>query len=767
MSSPTPRDVRRDEEASSTGDASTVALDAFETESLVPQNDDGPEPIAPPGEVARPESRTPFPDSQFVQARLGIASALFTALRCRDVATASHALRVTLGCSAWSMMLELDEENRDAIEVAALLHDVGKVGIPDSILLKPGPLTADETAIMRGHRQLGLEILQTCCSRQEILDIVAHAPTWFDGTQSRGGSDGINLPLGARMLSIVDAYDSMTTDKVYRRALSRERAISELYSCSGTQFDPELVRHFSKFDDYDSSELQEIVGRNWLGALDLPRASGAWGLNLHAASPNTSISESLFQQQLVDNMNDAVVFVDSTLKIIFWNHGAERLTGVGGSSVQNRRWSPDLLELTDERGNGISDADCPLLETIRTCQQRIRRLTILGRSGRAVSIEAHMLPILNSDGIVCGCAMSMHDVSSELSLEARCQSLHELATKDPLTQVANRAEFNRVHEMFVVVHLEQRLPCSLIISDIDHFKQVNDTFGHQAGDEVLKSFAELLKRFCRPGDLVSRYGGEEFVILCTDCDNAVAARRAESLRHAFAEMTHTALEGRCCTSSFGVTEIQPGDTPETMLRRADRALFCAKEKGRNTVVQLGTGIGPTQPLAIATQGLRNAVEDVTGSEELPQKTWLLNWLTPRSAILLQRVLTTPVPLSLALEKLRGFVSDHHGRIQSVEDNRVSLRIGAEPASLLRRRSDPGAAFLIELRLEEKQSKPTGRAKFATGGPVQTQIFATVRPERARDRRQADALQLANQPILSLRAYLVRTEQDAEHAFGRE
>ena len=664
-------------------------------------------------------------------------------------------------------MLELDKDAREAIEVAALLHDVGKVGVPDSILLKPGPLTAEESSIMRGHRRIGLEILQTCCSDQQILDIVAHAPTWFDSAQNENGSAANDLPLGARMLSIADAYDSMTSEKVYRRAFSRERAINELFICAGTQFDPELVQHFSEFDDYGSSDFQESVQESWLGAIEPLQTPQGWQLNSATAPSESTMTSSLFHQQLVDNMNDAVVFVDATSKIVFWNHGAERLTGIGGQSVQNRRWTPELLELSDERGKRIDDSECPVLETLRTCQQRIRRLMIRGRSGRAVSIEAHMLPIVDSDGAVSGCTLLMHDVSPELSLEARCQSLHELATKDPLTQVANRAEFNRVHEMFVVVHLEQRLPCSLIICDIDHFKQVNDTFGHQAGDDVLKSFAQLLKRFCRPGDLVSRYGGEEFVILCTDCDNAVAARRAESLRHAFAELSHVALEGRCCTCSFGVTEIQPGDTPETMLRRADRALFCAKEKGRNTVVQLGAGIGPHEPLETAVDGLRNAVEEVAGSEELPQRTWLLNWLTPRSSIILQRVLSTPVPLSLALEKLRGFVSDHHGRIQSVEDNRVSLRIGAEPASLLRRHSDRGAAFVIELRLEEKQSKPTGRAKFATGGPVQTRIFVTVRPERARDRRQTDALQLANQLILSLRSYLMATEHNVEHAIGGE
>ena len=114
--------------------------------------------------------------------------------------------------------------------------------------------------------------------------------------------------------------------------------------------------------------------------------------------------------------------------------------------------------------------------------------------------------------------------------------------------------------MFVEAHLERRLPCSLIMCDIDHFKQVNDTYGHQAGDEVIKSFAQILKSSCHPGDLVARYGGEEFVMLCADCNNATAASRAEQFAQIVSAICRSRRsDGKCCTASFGVTELQPGD----------------------------------------------------------------------------------------------------------------------------------------------------------------------------------------------------------------
>ena len=283
-------------------------------------------------------------------------------------------------------------------------------------------------------------------------------------------------------------------------------------------------------------------------------------------------------------------------------------------------------------------------------------MTIVGRGERLVAVDAHAMPVIDRKGVTQGAVLLLHDASSEISLERQCQSLHEKATKDPLTQVANRAEFDRVHAMFVAAHQQQQVPCSLIMCDLDRFKRVNDTYGHQAGDEAIKSLASLLKSSCRPGDLVARYGGEEFVVLCADCDNATAARRAEQVRKSLGELAQAKMEGRTVTVSFGVTEIQPGDTPETMLRRADRALLMAKAKGRNVVVQLGSGSGgetvETRPAAWAPAAAR------------PKET-------------LEQELITPVPVRMAIEKLRGFVADH--RAQDRVHRRQPGAAGDRPA----------------------------------------------------------------------------------------
>lgn len=692
-------------------------------------------------------------ENHLVQVRLGIASSLFTALRVRHAPTAAHSLRVSLGCSAWMSVMDVAAPERDAIEMAALLHDIGKVGVPDHVLLKPGLLDEEQAALMARHRELGIEVLSGCCDSDAILDIVRYGSAWYDG--SRAGFDlaGEDLPLGARMLSIVDAFDSMTTDHVYRRAMSRERAMAELFNFAGTQFDPQLVREFATLHSSDQSQLATAVVRRWLQDLDPEQANSNWRIGKVAgkpSSPSGISQELLFHEKLLDNMHDGVVFVDSQLVIHLWNHGVERLTGISNEAVVGRRWLPSLVNLRDERGYDVPDDDCPVQEVISTGTQLIRRANIVSRKEDETAVNIHVVPVARNDGSIVGAALLLNDVSSVASLEERVQNLHQKATTDPLTQVANRAEFDRMLAKFVDEHLARMIPCALIICDIDHFKRINDNYGHQAGDDALITFGALLKSNCRQGDLVARYGGEEFVMICADCDNPTATNRAEKLRRELADMPHASLGGKQITASFGATELQAGDTPETMLRRADRALLQAKDMGRNVVVQLGTGLH--------------------GAEAAKSASWWPSWLS-RSApdLLLEQHLETTVPLNMAAEKLRGFVADHHAEIVSIEETRVVLRIDGEGQSMLRRRNDRSVPFVIELSFTEKNLP--GDVTHQRGGQQRTQIRVVIRPRRNRDRRRRDVLERARKLLMSLKSYLMahehRLEEDAEEGDPRQ
>lgn len=665
-------------------------------------------------------------ENQLVQVRLGVASALFTALRMKHPATAAHSLRVAMGCSAFGLSLGLDESQCDELEVAALLHDVGKIGVPDEVLLKPAALEVDEAEIMLRHRVQGLHILASCCGSPSLLDVVRYAPAWYSGHQDfdRAGEE---LPLGSRILAIVDAFDAMTTDHVYRRALSRERAVGELFDGAGTQFDPRLVREYCELQLSDQTRLQARVARRWLQQLDPTGSNRLWQLQATPWSDQGAVSAAggAFHQTLLENMHDAVIFVDPTLQITLWNHGAQRLTGITSPSVVGRRWLPRLIEMLDDRGLVIPDTDCPVARAMREGQQVLRRFTITGRSGKETNVNVHIMPIVSDLGKATGAAILLHDVSSEKTLEQQIQSLAERATQDALTKVANRAEFDRTLVKFIETHLKRNLPCALVLCDIDHFKKINDTYGHQAGDEALVSFAAILKRSCRPGDIVARYGGEEFAILCADCDNAAATSRAEKVRRDVAAATHEALGGTSFTASFGVTEVQPGDNPETMLRRADRALYEAKELGRNMVVQLGAGL--------------------SGQETQTRKPWWQSWFGGEKVDqLIEARLVATVPLKMVVEKLRGFVADQEAEISSIEEDHVVLSMDGSALPQRRRSSDRAVPLTIELKFTERNAN----------GSIRTYIDVVLRPRRGRDRRKRDSVERARQALSSLKSYLM-------------
>lgn len=669
-------------------------------------------------------------ENKLVQVRLGVASGLFAALQAKHPASAAHSLRVALGCSAWGLAMDVTDQQRDEIEAAALLHDVGKLGVPDHVLLKPAALDADELALMQRHRDHGVRILSACCSSDQLLDIVRYAPTWFGPTnQSDDSPLGDDLPLGARMLAIVDAFDSMTTDHVWRRGMSRERAMAELFNNAGSQFDPELVKQYCELQAGDQAKLQARVARRWLQQLDASGSNALWRRSDKLLLPagQSPAATSPFHQMLVDNMTDAVIFVDKHMQITLWNHGAQRLTGISPEGVVGKLWLPRLIEMLNDRGLVVADEDCPIAEVMRSGEQIVRRVSITGRNGKELQINAHIMPVLSQHSAAAGAVLLLHDISSETTLEEQIQSLSERATKDALTKVANRAEFDRSLVKLIETHLTRGVPCSLILCDIDHFKKINDTYGHQAGDEALITFANLLKRSCRPGDVVARYGGEEFALLCADCDNASATARAENVRKGIAAISHDVLGGTSFTCSFGVTELQQGDSPETMLRRADRGLYEAKEMGRNIVVQLGAGLSGRQ-------------------EELPP-TWWQSWFGGGKVHqLIDARLITSVPMKMVVEKLRGFVADQEAEISSIDENHVVLTIDGPAIPLLRRSQDRVVPFTVELDFDEKTD--------AGGQWVRTMINVVIRPKRGRDRRKQDSVERARQVLSSLKSYLM-------------
>jgi putative nucleotidyltransferase with HDIG domain len=171
-------------------------------------------------------------------------TALLSALTFRDLETGMHSNRVSTYAALLAQRI-LGPKEVYVVEIAALLHDIGKVGVPDAILLKPGPLTSDEWELMEKHDRIGVEIISRSFKHQGLTDVVKHHHSRFDGGKCREQSlRGEEIPIGARILTIVDSFDAMVSDRTYRKGMSISKAIEELRRCSGTQFDPVLVEYF-------------------------------------------------------------------------------------------------------------------------------------------------------------------------------------------------------------------------------------------------------------------------------------------------------------------------------------------------------------------------------------------------------------------------------------------------------------------------------------------------------------------------------------------
>jgi diguanylate cyclase (GGDEF)-like protein/PAS domain S-box-containing protein len=672
--------------------------------------------------------------NRLVQVRLGLASSLFVALKIRHTPTAEHSLRVAMSCSAWALAAELSKEDHDAIEIAALLHDIGKIGVPDSILKSTGALTGEQRTVMQLTGQCSREILQALCKTDTIPDIVGQTGAWYDGSKPGFRWSGEEIPLLARMIAIVDAFDSMTTDQIYRQASPRDRAIAELFEFAGTQFDPRLVSQFAELQIHSHAKLGHYVSHRWLTDLVPATADELWKLNERVGElPAEQEGGNLFFERLWNSMHDGLFFVDSDACILNWNHGAERLTGLKRNSVRQRVWSTDIVRLRDLDGNRIHDDQCPIKYSLQSGTQYLCRVLIQSSDSGDTMVDLQVVPVIGVDGCRCGATVLIRDASSEALLEERVQTLHEKTILDPLTGVANRAEFDRGLSRSVRKHLKELHPCSLIICDIDNFKKVNDVHGHQAGDQALISFAALLQRTSRQGDLVGRYGGEEFVIICPHCGAAEATTLAEDIRSQLESLRLSELNNKSVTASFGVTELQPGDTAETMLRRADRGLLRAKNAGRNRVVQLGSGIDHTQTVT--------------------KDPWWAAWLTPSAdQSILECAMETNVPLNLVADKLRGFVSDHDAEIVQVDEHQLIMRIDGWPSGRHGRQCDRPVRFVLHLEF----SHPNAERKESRG----THVRAIVKPIRSRDRRHKPT-DTARGLVSSLKAYLMAHEVTAK------
>ena len=300
------------------------------------------------------------------------------------------------------------------------------------------------------------------------------------------------------------------------------------------------------------------------------------------ADVSVDFQSSTFHKKLLDNLFDGVYFVDRGRRIRYWNHGAERLTGYIADEAVGRRCCENFLCHMDEKGTLLCDGQCPLTKAMETGLVQESEVSMRNKSGERVFVCVRVSPISDAGGKVIGATEVFTEVTARTRIESRVRRLEQLAFMDELTHLPNRR--------FMEVRLRQKLEllrefgksAGVLMIDVDHFKKVNDTFGHQSGDEALRAVSNTLVRAVRSIDIVGRWGGEEFLVILVGIRPDRLHMIAERCRTFVGEMPLSKGEQRFqVTVSIGATLLAEKDSAESAVRRADELLYKSKAAGRN------------------------------------------------------------------------------------------------------------------------------------------------------------------------------------------
>lgn len=291
-----------------------------------------------------------------------------------------------------------------------------------------------------------------------------------------------------------------------------------------------------------------------------------------------------FYKRLIDNLYDAVYFVDVERCITYWNCAAELLTGFTAAEVVGRHCSDNILVHTDGNGAALCKGDCPLAATIRDGRAREADIYLRHKQGHRVSVSARLQPILDGRGAIVGAVEIFSDNTAKREVERKAAKLEQMAFLDFLTRIPNRRFMELRLRQVVEESRRYEHGFGLLLIDLDHFKEINDRYGHSVGDAALVVVAQTLSRSLRAVDNVGRWGGDEFAVILPEVTNDDLQHLAERCRALVEQSKVSGLKGDVpLRVSIGGTLVRPDDTPEVAMHRADEKLYESKKRGRGCV----------------------------------------------------------------------------------------------------------------------------------------------------------------------------------------
>lgn len=538
-------------------------------------------------QVRRAEAEKSRHIQEMATVHMNTIESLAIAIDAKDQTTHGHVRRTQIYATEMGKLLGVSEAETQALLAGALLHDIGKLAVPEYILNKPGKLTESEFAKMKIHPTVGGDILKRVNFPYPVEDIVRYHHEKWDGTGYPKGLKGQGIPLVARIISVVDFYDATRCDRPYRKGMTREESLALLSKMSNSSFDPYIVEVFTKhveaFDHLIAAQdIQEQVASeedadyNTTSRPDAGLASDVLGAphNDEGFRSITEAQREVFALHEIAqtigsslNMNDTVSLISSKLRAIVPFDTCiiyivdERSGKAAAAHVAGEHYEA-FASRRINIGDGITGW---VIANARSMCNASPELDLVGvpeeitKSIRGVLVA----PLIREDGAFGAIALysksrtsyttehvrllesvAQH-ASSALNNALTFEKTKESALTDPLTELPNaRAFYMMLEQRIAECQRLNRESLAVISMDVDAFKKINDAYGHAVGDRVLASVGRVIKKELRQMDILTRYAGDEFVAIMPMASTTMANTIAERIRAAVESQRYTVRTGR-------------------------------------------------------------------------------------------------------------------------------------------------------------------------------------------------------------------------------
>lgn len=551
---------------------------------------------------------------------------LAIAIDAKDQTTHGHVRRTQIYATEMGKLLKVNELELRALVAGALLHDIGKLAVPEYILNKPGKLTESEFAKMKIHPTVGGDILKRVNFPYPVEDIVRYHHEKWDGSGYPKGLRAEQIPLVARIISVVDFYDATRCDRPYRKGMKREDSLTLLQRMAGSSFDPRVVDLFTKHvNEFDALIGQQDIGEQVpsenIDLVTKARPDAGLASDVLGAPDGSSGFRSISQAQREVfalheiaqtigsslNMNDTVTLVSNKLRaIVPFDTCIIFIVDERSGKANAIHVVGDHADLFARRrislGDGITGW---VIANSRSMCNSSPELDLVGlpddiaRNYRGVLVS----PLIRQDGAFGAITLyskgrtsyttehvrllesvAQH-AASALNNALTFERTKESALMDQLTELANaRGFYMMLEQRLAECQRLNRESLALISMDIDDFKQINDQWGHAIGDRLLASVARVIRKELRQMDILARYAGDEFVAIMPMASQTMAEMVGERVRQAVSALKFSVRTGKnvSVTISIGVACFPVnGETTEELLTTAAKNMQRDKHTRKN------------------------------------------------------------------------------------------------------------------------------------------------------------------------------------------